>query len=45
MRKTRDSHQGEKLEEIRKEMNKEQVRANDIAQMKGASAWLTASKG
>ena len=42
IKKTRDCHQREKLEEIRKKMNKEQLRANDIAQMKGASAWLTA---
>ena len=42
IRKTRDDYQKEQLTEIRTKMNKEQLRANDIAQMKGASAWLTA---
>ena len=42
IRKTRDSYEKEQLDEIRKNMNKEQLRANDLAQMKGASAWLTA---
>ena len=31
-----------KLEQLRAHMSKEQVRANDIAQMKGSSSWLTA---
>ena len=30
------------LKDLRKNMSKEEIRANDIAQMKGASAWLTA---
>ena len=30
------------LEQIRKELNKEQLRANDIAQVKGGSSWLNA---
>ena len=42
IRKTRDEFEKKQLEEIRKRMNKEQLRANDVAQMKGASAWLTA---
>ena len=35
-----DSHQN-KLESLRTQMSKAQLRANDIAQLKGASAWLT----
>ena len=31
-----------KLEQLRAHMSKKQVRANDIAQMKGSSSWLTA---
>ncbi len=30
------------LQDLRSRMTKEQIRANDIAQLKGASAWLTA---
>ena len=30
------------LDDLRKRMNREMIRANDIAQMKGASAWLNA---
>ena len=40
--KTKDKYEKKKLKEIRKEVNKEQLRANDLALMKGASAWLNA---
>ena len=40
--KSKDEYEKKKLKDIRKEMNKEQLRANDLAQMKGASAWLNA---
>ena len=37
----REEAHKKKLEDLRKNMSKEQLRANDVAQMKGASAWLT----
>ena len=40
--KERSEHQQALLENLRTRMSKEQLRANDIAQMKGASAWLNA---
>ena len=40
--KAKDELERNKLKEIRKEMNRELIRANDLAQLKGASAWLNA---
>ena len=37
----REEAHKKKLEDLRKNMSKEQLRANDLAQIKGASAWLT----
>ena len=37
----REKEQEQLLNELRGQMSEEEIRANDIAQMKGASAWLT----
>ena len=37
----REQAHKEKLQALRANMSKEQLRANDLAQLKGASAWLT----
>ena len=42
LRKEKESRNNELLESLRSQMSKEQLRCNDVAQMKGASAWLTA---
>ena len=42
IRKSKIQYEREQLEEIRKTMSKEEIRANDVAQLKGASAWLNA---
>ena len=42
IKKERAEKQEKMLEEVRKTMTKDQLRANDIAQLKGASAWLNA---
>ena len=42
IKKERKVKQEKTLEEVRKTMTKEEIRANDIAQLKGASAWLNA---
>ena len=36
----KDKHHKIALNDIRTRMNKEQIRANDLAQMKGSSSWL-----
>lgn len=41
IRAERDERHKMVLEELREKMSKEQIRGNDVAQMKGASAWLT----
>jgi hypothetical protein len=41
IRKAREEAHQEKLDHLRTQMTRAQLRANDIAQMKGASAWLT----
>ena len=40
IKKERTEYEKKELDEIRKNMTKEQLRANDLAQMKGASSWL-----
>ena len=42
IKKKRLDYEKKQLEEIRKQMNKEQLRANDLAQLKGGSSWLNA---
>ena len=42
IKKERQKRQEELLAELRGKMNKEQLRRNDVAGMKGASAWLNA---
>jgi len=42
IKKERKNQQENLLKEIRKSLTKEELRANDIAQMKGSSAWLNA---
>ena len=42
IRAERDERHNKTLEELRGKMSKEEIRGNDIAQMKGASARLTA---
>ena len=42
IKKERVERQEKLLEEVRKNMSKEQLRANDLSQMKGASSWLNA---
>ena len=42
IKKERRDQQENLLEELRKSFTKEELRANDLAQMKGSSAWLTA---
>ena len=42
IKKERIERQEKILEEIRKDLSKEEIRANDLAQMKGASSWLNA---
>ncbi len=42
IQKERKAYEKHELEEVRKQMSKEEIRANDIAQMKGSSAWLNA---
>ena len=42
IKKERKERQEKALEELRKNMNKEELRANDLAQMKISSAWLNA---
>ena len=42
IKKERKDFQEKQLEEIRRRMSKEELRANDLAQLKGGSAWLTA---
>lgn len=41
IRKVREEAHQVKLDHLRTQMTREQLRANDVAQMKGASAWLT----
>ena len=41
IRNVREKAHQEKLDHLRSQMTRAQLRANDIAQMKGASAWLT----
>jgi hypothetical protein len=38
----REARYREQLQELRQRMTEEQIRANDIAQLKGSSIWLTA---
>ena len=42
IRKKRESEQNGVLENLRTRMSKDKIRGNDVARMKGASAWLTA---
>ena len=42
IRKDRVQQESDELAEIRRTMTKEELRANDVAQQKGASAWLNA---
>ena len=42
IRKRRDENNKLILEDLRQRMTAEKLRGNDIAQMKGASSWLTA---
>ena len=42
IKKERNEYQQALLENLRTRMSNEQLRANDIAQIKGASAWLNA---
>ena len=42
IKNARRSQEEKDLKENRKNMSKDQLRANDLAQMKGASAWLNA---
>ena len=42
IKKERKSNQEKLLEDLRTTMSKEELRANNLAQMKGASAWLNA---
>ena len=42
LRKERDERNESFLKDLREKMAVEEVRGNDLAQMKGASAWLTA---
>ena len=42
IKKRKDDSLQDELKDLRSRMTKEQLRSNDIAQMKGASAWLTA---
>ena len=42
IKKEKEVRNNETLTNLRNQMTKEQLRCNDIAQMKGASAWLTA---
>ena len=42
IKKNRKEYEEKVIEDLRKKMSKEQTRANDLAQMKGASAWLNA---
>ena len=42
IKKERTERQEKTLEEIRKNLSKEELRANEIAQLKGASSWLNA---
>ena len=39
--KSRENLQNERLEYLRSKMTKEQIKANDLTQMKGSSNWLT----
>ena len=41
IKEAREAGHKEKLDSLRASMTDEQKRANDLAQMKGASAWLT----
>ena len=41
LKKERATYEKKELEKIRKQMSKEELRANDISQMKGGSSWLT----
>ena len=41
IRNAREQTHKDKLEALRTNMSREQLRANDLAQLKGASAWLT----
>ena len=40
-KKEREERNSQILRELRSKMSQEQIRANDLAQLKGASAWLT----
>ena len=42
IKKNRVEYEQKLIGELRRKMNREQIRANDLAQMKGASAWLNA---
>ena len=42
IKKGRKEYEEKLIGELRQKMNREQIRANDLAQMKGASAWLNA---
>ena len=42
LKKEKETREKEKLLELRRTMSKNEQRVNEIAQMKGASAWLTA---
>ena len=42
IKKERQDHHENLLKEIRKSLTKEELRANDLTQMKGSSAWLNA---
>ena len=42
IRKERKEYEEKTIEELKKKMNKECLRANELAQLKGASAWLNA---
>ena len=42
IKKEKETRNNELLDILRTEMSKEELRCNDVAQMKGASAWLTA---
>ena len=41
LKKERATYEKKELERIREQMSKEELRANDISQMKGGSSWLT----
>ena len=40
IQRERNEHEKQTLKDLRRRMTKEEIRANDITQMKGASSWL-----